>query len=113
MREEKIWAPAGWCCLLAAASSHTNEIHTLVLLHKNKKRTNKVNQDSQSRTFDSVGADVDVDAGDYAYALSPRMRRASWMSLGMMVTRLAWMAQRLVSSNRPTWSKNIKPMETN
>ena len=30
------------------------------------------------------------------------MRRASWMSLGMMVTRLAWMAHRLVSSNRPT-----------
>ena len=24
-----------------------------------------------------------------AYALSPRMRRASWMSLGMIVTRLA------------------------
>ena len=36
------------------------------------------------------------------YARSPRMRRASWMSLGMMVTRLAWMAARLVSSNRPT-----------
>ena len=33
---------------------------------------------------------------------SPRMRRASWMSLGMIVTRLAWMAQRLVSSKRPT-----------
>ncbi|RCV33606.1 hypothetical protein SETIT_7G095400v2 [Setaria italica] len=30
------------------------------------------------------------------------MRRASWMSLGMMVTRLAWIAQRLVSSNSPT-----------
>ncbi|XBI07439.1 hypothetical protein VPH35_135345 [Triticum aestivum] len=30
------------------------------------------------------------------------MRRASWMSLGMMVTRLAWMAHRLVSSNSPT-----------
>ena len=30
------------------------------------------------------------------------MRLASWMSLGMMVTRLAWMAARLVSSNRPT-----------
>lgn len=37
-----------------------------------------------------------------AYALSPRMRRASWMSLGMMVTRFAWMAHRLVSSNSPT-----------
>ena len=37
-----------------------------------------------------------------AYARSPRMRLASWMSLGMMVTRLAWMAARLVSSNRPT-----------
>jgi len=37
-----------------------------------------------------------------AYARSPRMRRASWTSLGMMVTRLPWMAQRLVSSNRPT-----------
>lgn len=35
-------------------------------------------------------------------ARSPRMRRASWMSLGMMVTRLAWMAHRLVSSKRPT-----------
>ncbi|KAK8448795.1 hypothetical protein SEVIR_7G103250v4 [Setaria viridis] len=37
-----------------------------------------------------------------AQALSPLMRRASWMSLGMIVTRLAWMAHRLVSSNRPT-----------
>ncbi|KAK4828974.1 hypothetical protein QYF61_001595 [Mycteria americana] len=37
-----------------------------------------------------------------AQARSPRMRRASWMSLGMMVTRLAWMAQRLVSSKSPT-----------
>ena len=32
---------------------------------------------------------------------SPLMRRASCMSLGMMVTRLAWMAHRLVSSNSP------------
>ena len=31
-----------------------------------------------------------------------RIRRASWMSFGMMVTRLAWIAQRLVSSKRPT-----------
>ena len=34
--------------------------------------------------------------------LSPRILRASCMSLGMMVTRLAWMAHRLVSSKRPT-----------
>ena len=40
--------------------------------------------------------------GENAYARSPRMRRASWMSLGMMVTRLAWMAAKLVSSNKPT-----------
>lgn len=32
---------------------------------------------------------------------SPRIRRAKWMSLGMMVTRLAWMAHKLVSSNKP------------
>jgi len=37
-----------------------------------------------------------------AYAHSPRMRRASCMSFGKMVVRLAWMAQRLVSSKRPT-----------
>jgi len=37
-----------------------------------------------------------------SYARSPRILLASWMSLGMMVTRLAWMAHRLVSSNRPT-----------
>ena len=36
------------------------------------------------------------------YDLSPLMRRASWMSLGMIVTRLAWIAARLVSSKRPT-----------
>ena len=40
--------------------------------------------------------------GGLNHARSPRMRRASCMSLGMMVTRLAWMAHRLVSSNRPT-----------
>ena len=27
------------------------------------------------------------------YARSPRIRRASWMSFGMIVTRFAWMAQ--------------------
>ena len=36
------------------------------------------------------------------YARSPRIRLASWMSFGMMVTRLAWMAQRLESSKSPT-----------
>ena len=35
-------------------------------------------------------------------ARSPRIRLASWISFGIMVTRLAWMAQRLVSSNSPT-----------
>jgi hypothetical protein len=30
------------------------------------------------------------------------MRLARWMSLGMKVTRFTWIAQRLVSSNRPT-----------
>lgn len=44
----------------------------------------------------------DEDVGGVDYALSPRMRRASCMSLGMMVTLLAWMAQRLVSSKSPT-----------
>ena len=37
-----------------------------------------------------------------AQFLSPRILLASWMSLGMMVTLLAWMAQMLVSSNSPT-----------
>jgi len=36
------------------------------------------------------------------YCLSPLIRLASWISLGKMVTLLAWMAQRLVSSKRPT-----------
>ena len=36
------------------------------------------------------------------YARSPRIRLANWISLGMMVTRFAWMAHRLVSSNSPT-----------
>ena len=33
-----------------------------------------------------------------AYARSPRMRRASCISFGMMVTLLAWIAHRLVSA---------------
>merc|ERR1712080_328985 len=37
-----------------------------------------------------------------SYARSPRILLASWMSLGMMVTRLAWIAHKLVSSNSPT-----------
>ena len=45
---------------------------------------------------------LDAWCGGVFYARSPRMRRASWMSLGMIVTRLAWMAHRLVSSKRPT-----------
>ena len=36
------------------------------------------------------------------YERSPLIRRASWISLGMIVTRLAWMAHKLVSSNNPT-----------
>lgn len=38
----------------------------------------------------------------HAYARSPLIRLASWISLGMMVTLFAWMAHRLVSSNNPT-----------
>ena len=45
---------------------------------------------------------VCVFGGGVFYALSPRIHLASWMSLGMMVTRRAWMAHRLVSLNRPT-----------
>ena len=45
---------------------------------------------------------VCVFGGGVFYALSPRIRLASWMSLGMMVTRRAWMVHKLVSSNRPT-----------
>ena len=41
-------------------------------------------------------------AGCVAYDRSPRSRRASCKSLGWMVTRLAWMAAKLVSSNRET-----------
>jgi len=36
------------------------------------------------------------------YARSPRIRRASWISFGMIVTLLAWMAHKFVSSNKPT-----------
>ena len=35
---------------------------------------------------------------------TPRIRRASWMSFCMIVTRLAWMAHRFVSSKR--WTRN-------
>ena len=45
---------------------------------------------------------VCVFGGGGSYALSPRIRLASWMSLGMMVTHWAWMAHKLVSSNNPT-----------
>ena len=40
--------------------------------------------------------------GGASQVCSPQIFQASWMSLGMMVTRLAWMAQRLVSSNNLT-----------
>ena len=46
--------------------------------------------------------EFDVEAGRKPQALSPRIRLANWMSLGMMVTRLAWMAHKLASSNNPT-----------
>ena len=36
------------------------------------------------------------------YTLSPRICMASWMSLGITVTCLAWKAHKLVSLNRPT-----------
>ena len=36
------------------------------------------------------------------YACSPRIRLANWISFGRMVTRLAWMAHRLASSNSLT-----------
>ena len=40
----------------------------------------------------------DIDAQD----LSPLILLANCMSFGMMVTLLAWMAHKLVSSKRPT-----------
>ena len=41
------------------------------------------------------------------YTRSPRIRLASRMSFGMMVTRLAWMAHRLVSSNNLTMYASV------
>ena len=41
------------------------------------------------------------------YARSPRIRLASRMSFGMMVTRLAWMAHRLASSNNLTMYSSV------
>ena len=38
--------------------------------------------------------------GGGLHVLSPRILLASWISLGIMVTRLEWMAQRLLSSNK-------------
>ena len=40
--------------------------------------------------------------GGTFYARSPRIRLASRMSFGMMVTHLAWIAHRLASSNSRT-----------
>ena len=57
---------------------------------------------SYKQTAREEGIDKGEEGSGPAQALSPLMRRASWMSLGMMVTRLAWMAQRLVSSKSPT-----------
>ena len=39
---------------------------------------------------------------DGFHVLSPRIRLANWMSFGIMVTRRAWIAHELPSSNRPT-----------
>ncbi len=39
---------------------------------------------------------------DYQRSRSLRIRRVSWMSLGMMVTLLAWMAHKFESSKSPT-----------
>ena len=51
--------------------------------------------------------------GEAFHVHSPQILLANWMSLGKMVTHLAWMAQRLVSSNSPmrytsatSWSAN-------
>ena len=41
----------------------------------------------------------------YHSLVGPLIRLASWMSLGMTVTRLAWITQRLASSKRPTYSR--------
>ena len=45
---------------------------------------------------------VCVFGGGGSYALSSRIHLASWMSLGMMVTRQAWMVHKLMSLNNPT-----------
>ncbi len=45
--------------------------------------------------------------------LLPRMRRASCMSLGMIVTRPAWMAHMFVSSNRPTRNASLASCSAN
>ena len=43
----------------------------------------------------------------YHHALSPLILLASYMSLGMIVTLLAWIAARLVSSKRPTMKDSV------
>nr|XP_024643566.1 uncharacterized protein LOC105465213 isoform X3 [Macaca nemestrina] len=43
-----------------------------------------------------------LDSNPYSHQRLTLIQQANWMSLGMMVTPLAWMTHRLVSSNRPT-----------
>lgn len=43
----------------------------------------------------------------YNFLFGPLMRRASFTSCGMMVTLLAWMAQRLTSMNKPTINASV------
>lgn len=58
---------------------------------KKKKRRQKCNKQITDHTTKGTKQAV--------HERSPRNLRASWMSLGWIVTRLAWIAAKLVSSN--------------
>jgi len=64
-----------------------------------------ISYESEGRHFQNDGG-VEIHQGienaNTGYARSPRIRRASCMSFGIIVTRLAWIAHKLVSSNSPT-----------
>lgn len=64
----------------------------------------KGNKQSRYMIVKKVGKSVLRKEGVYRRASNraPRMRRARWISFGMIVTRLPWMAQRLASSNKCT-----------
>ena len=83
-----------------SSNLHWHEKHVLQCVHIKVQVTNQPGFATVYAINSHAAYQASIEMTLTLYARSPLIRLANWMSFGMMVTRLAWMAHKFVSAKQ-------------